>query len=78
MSGKAQADFFEFLEANSKPILTLLYISNPNTMTWRRPEARVVKINVDAAVSEATSTIGIGVIARDEFGLILGILVKNT
>lgn len=46
-------------------------------MTWRRPQAGVVKINVDAAVSKAMSTVGIGVIARDEFGLILGILVKT-
>ncbi|XP_058223297.1 uncharacterized protein LOC131333014 [Rhododendron vialii] len=77
INGKAQADFFEFLEANVKPSPTQVASSNPETLVWKRPEEGMIKINVDAAVSKATSTIGTGAIARNASGSILGIFIKS-
>ncbi|XP_058185657.1 uncharacterized protein LOC131302880 [Rhododendron vialii] len=77
VNGKAQADFFEFLEANVKPSPTQVASSNPETLVWKIPEEGLIKINVDAAISKATSTIGTGAIARNANGSILGIFTKS-
>ncbi|KAI8572355.1 hypothetical protein RHMOL_Rhmol01G0192100 [Rhododendron molle] len=77
INGKAQADFFEFLEANVKPSPTQVASSNPKTLVWRRPDEGMIKINVDAAVSKASSTIGTGAIAWDANSSILRIFIKS-
>ncbi|XP_058198477.1 uncharacterized protein LOC131313998 [Rhododendron vialii] len=47
------------------------------TAKKKRPEEGMIKINVDAAVSKATSTIGTGAIARNANGSILEIFNKS-
>lgn len=39
---------------------------------WCAPPENFVKINVDAAVIEGSRVYGIGTIARDEMGIVLG------
>ena len=44
---------------------------------WQRPRVGMLKINVDAAVSKVTNSIATGAIARDDNGVVRGILLKG-
>lgn len=76
VSGKAQADFYVFVDANTKPAHTPSNIPNPREGKWQRLGKSVVKINVDPAVSKAANSIGPGAIARGDNGAVLRVLLK--
>ncbi|XP_058208234.1 uncharacterized protein LOC131321248 [Rhododendron vialii] len=44
---------------------------------WRPPLADVVKFNVDGAVQQKNGSVGIGIVARDHMGQIVGILATS-
>lgn len=78
VSGKAQADFYSFMDANRKLPTTLLNIPDLGDGKWQRLGECVVKINVDVAVSKATNTVGPGATAQGDNGAVLVILLKFT
>ncbi|KAI8538297.1 hypothetical protein RHMOL_Rhmol09G0091400 [Rhododendron molle] len=59
VSGMAQGDFHEFLDANSK----VGPFQNVN-LVWTQLESRTIKINVDAAVSTRSRTVGNGALPQ--------------
>lgn len=62
--GKAQADFYEFLNANEKRRFSTSSRSvNADVGIWKRPEEGMVKINVGAAVLEELNMMGTGATA---------------
>lgn len=66
VNGKAQADFYDFSETNAKASLSPWQLIQDENRTWARPEANVVKINVDAGVSKESNQSGTGaILARD-------------
>lgn len=77
VSGKAQANFYEFLNANEKGSSTSSKSSNTGVAIWERPEEGVVKINVDAAVLKESNMVGTGAIGRGGNGEVLGISGKR-
>lgn len=76
VSGKAQGDFFEFQDANSKVPSPLSRSTRNGTLVWQRPGMNVTKINVDAAVSRSLNSIGTEAIARGHDGKVLGIFLS--
>ena len=44
---------------------------------WRRPGAGVYKINFDGAIFESTARAGLGVVVRDEEGMVIAALSQN-
>ena len=45
---------------------------------WKPPEHGTWKINVDATVNEALDYIGVGVVIRDGFGVVVTALARRT
>ncbi|XP_058210987.1 uncharacterized protein LOC131323292 [Rhododendron vialii] len=76
VSGKAQGDFFEFKDANSKVPSPLSRSTRNGTLVWQCPGMNVTKINVDAAVSRSSNSIGTGTMARGNDGKVLGIFLS--
>lgn len=76
VSGKAQGDYHEFLEANAKNTLTPLSTSTVHR-TWVRPPINTAKITVDAAVPKRSNTSGTRAIARGGNGEVLGISLNS-
>ncbi|KAI8538298.1 hypothetical protein RHMOL_Rhmol09G0091400 [Rhododendron molle] len=70
VSGMAQGDFHEFLDANSK----VGPFQNVN-LVWTQLESRTIKINVDAAVSTRSRTVGNGALPRKNNRKLIGILL---
>lgn len=50
--------------------------TQPVNKRWQPPSYGIIKINVDAAVCEGTNFIGIGVVARDDSGVVLGAMAR--
>ena len=44
---------------------------------WLRPGAGVYKINFDGAIFESTARTGLGVVVRDEEGMVIAALSQN-
>ncbi|GMN75322.1 hypothetical protein TIFTF001_056295 [Ficus carica] len=43
-------------------------------LPWNPPTHGIIKINVDAAVNSSSDFIGVGAVARDEFGMVIAAL----
>ncbi|XP_058185165.1 uncharacterized protein LOC131302511 [Rhododendron vialii] len=75
VSRKAQGDFYEFQDANTKVPHPPLSSSLMGTLVWQRPKMNVLKINVDAAICRSSNTIGTGAVARRDNGQVIGIFI---
>ncbi|GMN66762.1 hypothetical protein TIFTF001_035828 [Ficus carica] len=46
-------------------------------LPWNPPTHGIIKINVDAAVNSSSDFIGVGAVARDEFGMVIAALSRR-
>lgn len=66
----------EFLSCNSLDGI-IAPSTQPVNKRWQPPSCGIIKINVDVAVCEGTYFIGIGVVVRDDSGVVLGTMARR-
>jgi hypothetical protein len=71
MVRKATDQLHDFSKAEERRRVTHVQGSRPRCVRWERPAEGFVKLNWDAAINRSTGKTGVGVVARDETGLVV-------